>query len=194
MMNPPNRKLWIKLATVGAIVALPASAVAADRLTGRDGSKAKAPIAAGASRSEPPNLDVRRRTATRDPRTSGTRKAQARLRRSIGPRGVLRVSRVTGTPLFVANQDGFLTGRQAGSARQIALRYLRRHVGAFGLDRDDRADLRVYKQYTTRRGLTHIEWNQVFKGIPAFDNVVRANVKGGRLITVSGAPEPDLSV
>src|SRR4051794_31806283 len=126
-MNPSNRPLWIKLATVLAIVVLPATAVAADRGKRGGGSKPKAPIAGGLSRSEPANFDVRER-ARGNQRSSRTRKAQTRLRRSIGPRGVVQVDPVTGTPRFVANQDGFLTGRQSGSARQIALRYLRRHA------------------------------------------------------------------
>jgi extracellular elastinolytic metalloproteinase len=104
------------------------------------------------------------------------------------------VDPVTGTPSFVANRSGFLTSRQDGSPRQIVLRYLRRHSDAFGLDANDLAGLRVYTQYTTKRGLTHVEWNQSFKGIAAFDDGIRANLVGGRLVDVSGSPQPDLAL
>jgi extracellular elastinolytic metalloproteinase len=175
-----------RLATVLALAALPASAVAADKVVTGD------PPPRALDRG-PASFDVRDRAPAARP-TSGARRAQRTLRRGLGRQGVIQLDRDTGTPAIVARRDGFLTRRRSDDPARIALGYLRANVAAFGLDRDDIDSLRVKRRATTRRGLTRIEWEQVHHGIPAFDNVIRANVSRGRLVNVSGAPEPDLSV
>ncbi len=170
--------------TIAAMAALPAAAVAAD-----EPRRAVTPP----SHAGPRNFDARaddggaRRPARR-------LDGQRRLRRALGRAGTLRISPDTGTPSLVARRGGFLTGRRGGSARSIALGYLRDNSAAFGLDADDLRSLRVYRSYRTRRGLRHVELHQYHRGVPAYDNVIRANVQGGRLVSVSGAPKPDLEV
>jgi hypothetical protein len=172
------------LAAVAVAVAIPSGALAAD---GGAGSPALGDVREG-----PPPFDVRSGKAGRG--RSGERRAQARLRRSLGRAGVVSVDRVTGTPRLVTNGAGFLTGRRAGRPSRIALDFVRRHAPAFGLDSGDLAGLRVAQSYRTRRGLTIVRWEQTYRGIPAFDNGLRAAIRGGRLVSLAGPAQPDLAV
>ena len=147
---------------------------------------AQAPAAAG-----PANFDVR---AGDDAQRPASRVAgQRRLKRALGPGGTVRIARRTGAPSLVTRRGGFLTGRRRGTARALAIAYLRRNAAAFGLDRDDLASLRVHSSYITPRGLRHVELRQFRNGIPSFDNVLRVNVQGGRLVSLSGTLKPDLA-
>jgi hypothetical protein len=129
------------------------------------------------------------------PVTAAAAREQAEIRRSLGRQGVLDLDPVTGTPRVVAKLNGFLTGSSGASPQAIALRYLRRHAAAFGLDAGDIASLRLTRNYTDVHGTTHLVWAQVFDGIQALDNGVYANVsEDGRLINVMGSPVPDLGV
>ena len=140
----------------------------------------------------PPDVDARADDAPAK-RGAGTRGAQARLRSTLGREGILRVDPSTGTPGLLLRRDGFLTRRSSLSPRRIVLRYLRRNASAFGLDVEDIGGLKLIRSYTTRGGLTRLDWMQIDDGIPAFDNTLRATVSRGRLLTISGSPKPDLA-
>ena len=135
----------------------------------------------------PGNFDVRSRQPAAAPQS---RAAVARLRRKSPG---LELDRVTGTPRFVGSQSGFLTKRERRSAADIALGFVRRNSSAFGLDSGDLGALELARRYTTRSGLTNLDWVQTYRGIPSFDTGLRATVKGGRLVSVSGPAQPDLS-
>jgi extracellular elastinolytic metalloproteinase len=138
-----------------------------------------------------PFFDVRASAAQVPARASA---AQETLRRSLGVQGVVDIDPLTGTPRVVARLDGFLTGPTARDPRDVVLDYVREHPGVFKLDEGDLAGLRVVRDYTDVAGIRHLHWAQTARGIPAFDNDLRASVTAdGRLINVLGSPLPDLA-
>ena len=78
---------------------------------------------------------------------------------------------------------------------RVALGYVRSHAAAFGLEAADLETLVLTRQYRSESGMTHLQWAQTYRGIPAFDHGLRANVTAdGRLINIGGSPRPDLKV
>ena len=121
--------------------------------------------------------------------------AQAKLRATLGPQGLLQIDPRTGTPRILARLDGFLTGPRRGDPKRIALRYVSSNRAAFGLDRDDLTALRLRRNYRDVAGNVHLSWNQTYRGVPAADNEVRVNLtRDGRIINVIGSPKPDLAM
>jgi hypothetical protein len=144
---------------------------------------------APARRAAPANFD--RRAA--DLRPVRPNAAQAALQRSLGSQGVVQLDPRTGTPRVVAKLNGFLTAPSRGDAKDVVLDYVRVHRDVFRLDEDDLAALRVTRDYTDVAGVRHLIWAQTYRGIPAFDNDLRASVtKEGRIVNVMGSPKPDL--
>jgi extracellular elastinolytic metalloproteinase len=102
---------------------------------------------------------------------------------------------LTGTPRVVARLDGFLTGPSSRRPAARVLDYVRAHESLFRLDADDLAQLRLARRYTSGGKLVHLTWQQTYRGIPAFDNGLEANVTtDGRIVNVLGSPRPDLAV
>ncbi|HEX2044798.1 MAG TPA: M36 family metallopeptidase [Gaiellaceae bacterium] len=171
------------LVTGLAVLAASASAGAQPE---RGGDRARPAAERGAQ--PRPLLDVRSAPPAR------ANAAQDELRRSLGVHGVVDVDPLTGTPRVVAKLDGYLTGRSARDAKDVALDYVRANPGVFKLDEDDLAGLRLVRDYTDVEGIRHLHWVQTAGGIAAFDNDLRANVAAdGRLINVLGSPLPDLA-
>ena len=122
------------------------------------------------------------------------RAAGAALRDRLGRFGLVTGEPRTGTPRAVAKLDGFLTGRSAASAADVALGYVRDREGVFGLDRGDLDTLRLARS-TRADGVEHLTWEQRYRGIPSADTQLQAAVSAsGRLLSVTGAPAPDLAV
>jgi hypothetical protein len=139
---------------------------------------------------ERPFLDVRTSTVVAPEHAN---EAQQALGRELGVHGVVDVDALTGTPRVVAKLDGFLTAPSARDAKDVALDYVREHPDVFKLDEDDLAALRLERDYTDVAGIRHLVWAQTSRGIPAFDNDLRANLtRDGRLLNVLGSPLPDL--
>ncbi|MEA2420870.1 MAG: extracellular elastinolytic metalloproteinase, partial [Thermoleophilaceae bacterium] len=85
-------------------------------------------------------------------------------------------------------------GGAVASARPVtvALDYVRAHEGRFRLDADDIDGLRLTRSYRSGSGAVHLQWEQVYRGIPVFGTGLVANVDAeGRLINAGGAPLPD---
>jgi len=176
-------------AVAAALVAFPAAAGAAVPPSAAGGPKpffdvrAAAKGQAGASAADP---------ARRLPATS--RSARSRLMRGLGEGAVLEPDAITATPRVLGRLDGALTRARAGDAANLAMRYVRTHASALGLDAGDLATLRLTDRFTTS-GITHLRWRQFYRGIPAYDNDLRVNVDGeGRVINVLGAPRHNLAV
>ena len=133
-------------------------------------------------------------------RRGGARLAQASaarrgLRRALGASGVVDTDPLTGGLTVVARRDGFLTRAAGDRPRDIAVSYLRGRRAAFGLDSTDIAALELTRRYASESGAVHLWWEQTYRGIPSFDQGLRANVDAdGRLINIGGAPRPDLAV
>ncbi len=121
--------------------------------------------------------------------------ARRALVRSLGPQGVFELDARTGTPKEVARLDGYLTGPSSAAPSAVALGYVRSHLAAFGLTPSDLRGLTLVRDYVDVLGTHHLIWEQRYRGVPAFDDDLRANVTAdGRLINVLGSPVHDLRV
>jgi hypothetical protein len=142
-----------------------------------------------------PFYDVRDGAAT--PPASApptTREARTALRTALGRQGVLDIDPRTGTPRALGRLDGALTAPRKGSARTIALDYVRAYATAIGLDSGDLQQLQAAGGETSPDGVTHLRWRQTWQGIPAYDNELRVNVaRDGRVVSVLGSPQHALA-
>src|SRR4051812_10807526 len=121
--------------------------------------------------------------------------AQADLRGRLGDEGVVRADPRTGTPALVGRTDGFLSAPTDDGPATAVLDYLRAHADVFRLDAGDLDALTLADRYGTPDGVTHLRWEQDYRGIPAIDSQLEADVApGGRIVDVAGAPRADLSV
>ncbi len=125
----------------------------------------------------------------------GATLAQRALAGSLGAQGVVDIDPRTGTPRTISRLDGFLTGPSDAAAADVALGYVRDHLAAFGLSEADVAALRLARDHVDILGTHHLIWQQTYRGIPAWDNDLRAHVTAdGRLVAIGGSPLPGLSV
>src|SRR3954452_14303078 len=121
--------------------------------------------------------------------------AQADLRESLGDEGVLSADPQTGTPDVVARRDGFLTKTTEDGPATTVLDYVREHPDVFRLDAGDLEALTLADRYNSPDGVTHLRWEQSYRGIPAIDSELAADLApGGRIVDSTGAPRPDLAV
>ena len=143
-----------------------------------------APTAASAQGALDETFDVRARDARANPAQSSAARAR-----------VAQADPLTGGLAAVSLRDRFLTAASGAAPRSVALGYLRSHRDLFRLDDGDIASLELTRRYSWGGGTTHLQWAQLYRGIPSFDQGLRANVDAdGRLINVGGAPRPDLAV
>src|SRR3954467_155132 len=141
-----------------------------------------------------PNLDARAGRAVSDRQAqlaanpSAATKALSAL---LGPKGVVSVDGLSGTPRIVARLDGYLTGPSALPAATIALDFVRANPAVFPIDV---TSLQLAREYVSVDGTHHLWWRQVVNGIPVFGNGLKANVApDGRLVNVSGSPLVNLT-
>ena len=133
-------------------------------------------------------VDVRRQGIPVAPSGRAIR-ARTQLARKLGTLGVIQSDPTTGTLRFVGRLDGFLTRRSDRTAASIALRYVSRHLDAFGLRRGDLRTLHLRKRSVDIGGTRHLSWVQRAGGLTVFGQGLRANVTAdGRLINVTGGP------
>ncbi|HEX3278460.1 MAG TPA: M4 family metallopeptidase [Thermoleophilaceae bacterium] len=91
--------------------------------------------------------------------------------------------------------SGFLTRPSNERPTTVALDYVSEHPGTFGLDSNDLSGLRLVRSYRFAGGAAHLQWSQVYRGIPVFGAGLRANVAAdGRLINVGEGAVPDPGV
>jgi hypothetical protein len=122
-------------------------------------------------------------------------RAQRALAAALGPEGIVDIDERTGTPRTVARLDGFLTGPSAAPPADVALGYVRSHLAAFGLTEGDLAGLRLVRDYEDVLGTHHLVWQQHHRGVPVWDQDLRAHVTAdGRLVAVGGSPLPSTRV
>jgi extracellular elastinolytic metalloproteinase len=148
-------------------------------------------------------VDVRAAVAARAERTgrplrapsSAARSARARLARALGPQAVVDVDPITGTPRMVGRLNGALTPPRPGDAIDAATAWIRRHLEVLGLTADDVGSLRPADRTTSPGGVEHLRFQQMYDGIPAYDNDLRVTVdRRGRVVSVAGAPVHGLRV
>jgi len=116
------------------------------------------------------------------------------LKDRLGVQGVVDLDPVTGTPRIIAKLNGFLSPARSGSARAIALDYLRRQEAAFGITDATLRTLSFRRDYVSIDGTHHLSWTQSRAGIPVYGSGVRVNVtRDGRVINVLGSPVAGLA-
>jgi extracellular elastinolytic metalloproteinase len=94
-----------------------------------------------------------------------------------------------------AKPGGFLTAPSNERPVTVALDYVRDHPRTFELDGNDLAGLRLTRSYRSGGGAVHLQWEQVYRGIPVFGPGLRANVAAdGQLINVGEGALPDPGV
>jgi extracellular elastinolytic metalloproteinase len=87
---------------------------------------------------------------------------------------------------------GFLTRPSEQRPATVALGFVRDHPATFGLDEGDLDGLRLTRAYRSGSGAVHLQWEQVYRGIPVFGPGLRANVDAdGRLINIGGGAQAD---
>jgi extracellular elastinolytic metalloproteinase len=190
MPHAPRRLAAVAgTALAGALMAFPAAAGAVAPAAARGGPQPFFDVrAAAVDRGGAPGARPPRTLSARD------RAAQRRLVRGLGRQAVLDLDPITATPRVLGRLNGALTSASAGDAADIALGYVRANAGALGLTAGDLSSLTLADRYKVS-GVTHLRWRQEYRGIPAFDNELRATVDAdGRLINVLGAPRHALSV
>jgi extracellular elastinolytic metalloproteinase len=180
-----RRRLALRVGVVVCVLALPASGFA---LSHDPASRQAARSAAPAAERD---FDLRLRGGATPP-DARQQRGQARLRRDLGRRGVLRLDRLTGAPSLVAPPaDSLLAQPAPGSARERVLDFVRDNAGAYGVDAGDLATLDTTDQYSWR-GLRHVHLEQRVDGLPVLSGGVNGTVTAdGQVVTVAGAPQPD---
>src|SRR3954449_2316303 len=96
--------------------------------------------------------------------------AQADLRESLGDEGVLSADPQTGTPDVVARRDGFLTKTTEHGPATTVLDYVREHPDVFRLAAGGLDALTLADRYNSPDGVTHLRWEQSYRGILAIDS------------------------
>ena len=187
-----RRAIAIAIVALGAVTAVPAGASAVGpqaraKHTRQDAAK--------------PFYDSRvqaRRAATRAGSigSAAERSARSQLGRSLGTQAAIQVDALTGTARSVQRFDGALTGPAAGDRAAVAMRWVENNRAALGLSGADLDTLRLSDRSVDQgSGFTYVRYRQFFQGIPTFDGGLRVNLdRGGRILNVTGAPVPDLSV
>ena len=122
-------------------------------------------------------------------------RAAGRAAAAAGGPPVLNVDPLTGTPRQLLRTDGALSGPRGGDRADIALDFARANRDALGLDLADLDGLDVRQRLKTAGGLTVVQFRQLYRGIPAFDNDLRVAIDhAGRVVSVAGAPRHELAV
>ena len=120
--------------------------------------------------------------------------ASEKFRNSLGTQGVVELDPNTGTPAQVTKLNGFLTGKSAKKAPDVALAYVKAHPEVFKLSDADLSTLKLRKDYVDDLGTHHVSWSQVVDGVEVFGNGLKANVtKNGQLISLMGSPVSGLT-
>ena len=121
-------------------------------------------------------------------------RAQRAFASGLGPQRIVEIDPLTGTPRWLARRDGYLSGPARGSARRVAMRWVRAHLNVLGLSSTDLRGLNLVREYRSPDGVTHLRWAQTARGIPAFDNSIRVHVaRGGRVLAFQGSPRAGLA-
>jgi hypothetical protein len=113
---------------------------------------------------------------------------------SLGGQAVVDVDPLTGTPRALGRLDGYLSGPRHGSARAIALGFVKQHLDVLGLSADDLRTFVFRKDYVDSLGVHNISWEQQVDGTPVFGNGLQVKVtRDGRVLSVLGSPVSGLA-
>ncbi len=139
--------------------------------------------------------DFDARSDDRAPVRSAVDAARDRLDARLGDQGAVVTDPRTGAVRSLSSVDEPLTGARDGDAADVALDYVRAHLGALGMDASDLDGLRLAARYTDVNGITHVTWHQTSHGLVSYDSNLSVNLGlGNRVLNVTGSPVHDLSV
>src|SRR6185295_19223705 len=108
--------------------------------------------------------------------------------RAGAPNAVVATSRLTGSAEVVRSPGGALSEAAAGTSREIALAFLRRHAAVYGLRPEQIDELTVLGESLSREsGLRMVRLRQTVHGLPVFQSEMRAVLdRDGRLVRTVG--------
>ena len=179
-MTVPARRVLV--AVIGVSLVLAPAAAAQSR--GASGRRAAAPKQFRDAR------DVKRLAVARSGATSlhpETRRVDAARTRLRAQGARVEIDPLTGTPRVLAGAPA-LSGPADGDPVEIAARFLREHLAALGLDRDDLGSLALVGRAPIPGGAVQVAYRQFADGIPSFDGGIRVTVdRAGRVLQVTGA-------
>jgi extracellular elastinolytic metalloproteinase len=156
-------------------------------------------IASAPGRDAPGSYDVRRLSmkaaaGSDRQRISSEPAGVAAYQRSLGQQSIIDYDPLTKTVRSFGRIDGYLSGTATGSARAIALRYVRAHVADLGLVRADLASLVFRQDYVDAIGVHNLSWTQAADGTTLFGNGLKVKVtRDGRVLDVQGSPVSHLA-
>src|SRR5215213_5241960 len=136
-----------------------------------------------------------RRLAARAPDASQA-KALNSLQREAGSPVRAEHNHLTGTPRHMLATEGYLTKPSADAPEKVALDFVRRWQGVFGVGDEDVAALRLRSRATPRDiGATILLYEQQVEGVPVYKGEVMVNVnRAGQVMSVGGDSYPQLKV
>jgi Zn-dependent metalloprotease len=129
---------------------------------------------------------------------SGTdNKAVAGLRAALGTDAKISVHPATGVARFVslpAGKAGSLSPATSGAPQQKATAFFVAQGAAFGI-RDAARELALRGNKTDQTGMTHLDYEQVYAGVPVYAALLKAHFdRAGALRTVNGVFVPGINV
>lgn len=191
-LRPRHPRPWLTrpLVTVPAAAAVLAAGIASAPLAGATPSaqRASASLAAAGSSGEP-SVDVRANTAGARPSVLAQR-AAAKLTRAGA---TVRWDSTFGTPHTVIRRGSTLTGPTAGSASDVAHRWVAKNRALFGLSADDVAALVTSRDMELAgTGGRVVTFTQTFGGLPAAygGRINVAVTRDGRVLSVTADARP----
>jgi Zn-dependent metalloprotease len=135
-------------------------------------------------------------TADAAPNKNLTAASAARIRERVGADARVSVNPATGVARFVSVPAGRPADLApvAGAPAQKARAFFGQYADAFGI-KDAARELSLKGTSTDRSGMTHLDFAQVYEGVPVFAGVLKAHFDAaGALRTVNGTFVPEINV
>jgi Zn-dependent metalloprotease len=135
-------------------------------------------------------------TADAAPSKNLTTAAAARIREGVGADARVSVNPATGVARFVSVPAGRPADLApvAGAPAQKAAAFFGQYADAFGI-RNAAGELSLKKTTTDQTGMTHLDFAQVYEGVPVFAGVLKAHFDAaGALRTVNGTFVPGINL
>ena len=135
-------------------------------------------------------------TATAAPNKNLTANAAARIRERAGADARVSVNPATGVVRFVSVPAGRPADLApvAGAPAQKAAAFFGQYADAFGI-RNAAGELLLKGTSTDKAGMTHLDFGQVYEGVPVFAGVLKAHFDAaGSLRAVNGTFVPEINV
>lgn len=106
-----------------------------------------------------------------------------------------RTSQTLGLLIVMAVGIWFVSGASAQRGRAVdkALEHFNANRGAYGLTNPS-TELRLRRERADEQGVTHVKFDQLYRGLPVFEGEAIAHVDADDTVTVTNALVPNLNV